>query len=60
VVSGDWHPAFDAVCDVLTDRFSAERLVLRGYGHSPHHVDQGKPLNARLEELFAAADAGQI
>jgi len=52
VVSGNWHPAFEAVCDVLTDRLSAERLVLAGNGHGPHHVDGGRPLNARLLSLF--------
>jgi pimeloyl-ACP methyl ester carboxylesterase len=34
VVSGAHHPAFDAVCDVLERRLRAERLVLRGAGHS--------------------------
>ncbi len=36
VVSGDHHPAFERTCDVLEERLSAERLVLRGSGHSPH------------------------
>lgn len=34
VVSGAHHPAFDAVCDVLEQRLSAERAVLPGAGHS--------------------------
>jgi pimeloyl-ACP methyl ester carboxylesterase len=34
VVSGGHHPAFDAVCDVLETRLSAERAVLPGAGHS--------------------------
>jgi pimeloyl-ACP methyl ester carboxylesterase len=35
VVSGGWSSAFDAVCDVLEERLSAERAVLAGAGHSP-------------------------
>ena len=34
VISGAHHPAFDAVCDVLEERLSAERAVLPGAGHS--------------------------
>jgi pimeloyl-ACP methyl ester carboxylesterase len=56
VVSGDWHPAFEAVCDVLTARLDAGRLVLPGSGHGPHHVDDGLPLNARLRELFNSVE----
>jgi len=40
VVSGAHHPAFDAVCAVLTERLQAERLVLPGYQHNPQlHPD---------------------
>lgn len=39
VVSGGHAPAFERVCDVLEERLDAERLVLRGAGHSPHTVD---------------------
>jgi len=35
VVSGAHHAAFDAICDALTERLDAERLVLTGYGHTP-------------------------
>ena len=34
VISGEHHPAFDAVCDVLETRLGAERAVLPGAGHS--------------------------
>jgi hypothetical protein len=34
VVSGAHSAAFDAVCDVLEDRLSAERAVVSGAGHS--------------------------
>jgi pimeloyl-ACP methyl ester carboxylesterase len=33
VISGEHHPAFDAVCDVLEERLSARREVLPGAGH---------------------------
>lgn len=33
VVSGDHHPAFESICDVLERELPAERLVLPGYGH---------------------------
>jgi len=43
VVSGDWSAAFDAVCDVLEERLSAERAVLPGMGHNPQLL--GAPFN---------------
>jgi pimeloyl-ACP methyl ester carboxylesterase len=58
VVSGDWHPAFEAVADVLTTRLSATRAVLRGAGHGPHHVDEGRALDPYLRALFAASGMG--
>ncbi len=33
VCSGGYHPAYDAVCDVLERRLNAERAVLPGAGH---------------------------
>jgi pimeloyl-ACP methyl ester carboxylesterase len=48
VVSGEHSEAFDAVCDVLEDRLSAQRAVLPGAGHSIPRL--GEPLN----ELLAA------
>lgn len=38
VVSGGWHSAFDAVCDVLERRLGAERAVLPGKGHAAQHA----------------------
>jgi pimeloyl-ACP methyl ester carboxylesterase len=43
VVSGGWSAAFDAVCDVLEERLSAERAVLPGMGHNPQLL--GPPFN---------------
>lgn len=38
LVSGGWHPAFDAVCDVLEERLGAERATLPGRGHAAQHA----------------------
>jgi pimeloyl-ACP methyl ester carboxylesterase len=38
IVSGDHHPAIEAVCDALAERLSAERLRLAGRGHAVQHV----------------------
>lgn len=54
VVSGAHDPAFDAVCDVLTERLGAERAVLAGAGHSVQRT--GAPFNERLEEFLLAAE----
>lgn len=53
VVSGAHHAAFDAVCDVLTSRLDAERLVLPGYGHT---VQQHPQFNARLADFVLRAE----
>lgn len=60
VVSGAWHPAFSAVCDTLAERLEAEHLVLPGFGHGPHHVDGGVPLNGRLLEMFDNVEAAPL
>lgn len=36
VVSGAWHPAFDATCDVVQEGIGARRVVLPG-GHGAQH-----------------------
>jgi len=51
VVSGGHNAAFDAVCDVLEHRLSAQRAVLPGAGHSVPRL--GEPFNALLEALVA-------
>jgi pimeloyl-ACP methyl ester carboxylesterase len=51
VVSGGHHPAFDAVCDVLTERLGAERLVLPGYAHTAQrHPDFNDALAGFVQE----------
>ena len=54
VVSGDHHPAFDAVCDVLEQRLGAERLVLRGAGHA---VQRAPGFDDALEAFLLRASA---
>ena len=51
VVSGGHNAAFDAVCDVLEHRLSAQRAVLPGVGHSVPRL--GEPFNALLEAFVA-------
>jgi pimeloyl-ACP methyl ester carboxylesterase len=46
VVSGGWHPAFDAVCEVVGEAVDATRVVLPGFGHSI--PDLGEPFNDAL------------
>jgi len=56
VVSGGHSAAFDAVCDVLEQRLSAERAVLPGAGHSIPRL--GEPFNALLADFVLRAEAG--
>jgi pimeloyl-ACP methyl ester carboxylesterase len=53
VVSGDWHPAFEAVADVLTHQLRAERIVCGGMGH--YILDAGERFNQHLEAFLHAA-----
>ena len=54
VVSGAHNAGFDAVCDVLEERLSAERLVLPGFGHN---VQRHPDFNARLAAFVERAEA---
>jgi pimeloyl-ACP methyl ester carboxylesterase len=57
VVSGAHHPAFDAICDALERELSAERVVLRGHGHSvQRHPDFNEHLASFVER---ATERGQ-
>jgi len=56
VVSGAHSEAFDAVCDVLEERLSAERAVLPGAGHSVPRL--GEPFNAVLSAFVERAERG--
>jgi pimeloyl-ACP methyl ester carboxylesterase len=58
VFSGAHHPAFEAVCDVLQERLSAERAVIPGKGHSVHRT--GPPFNKRLEAFLSAAEPDSL
>lgn len=50
VVSGGHHPAFDAVCDELTQELGAERAVITGAGHEVQMV--AEPFNEALLGLW--------
>ncbi len=52
VVSGGHNAAFDAVCDVLEQRLSAQRAVLPGAGHTVPRL--GGPFNALLEAFVSS------
>jgi pimeloyl-ACP methyl ester carboxylesterase len=54
VISGDHSPAFDAVCDVLAERISAQRAVIPGRGHTIPGT--GGPYNERLEAFLLASE----
>jgi pimeloyl-ACP methyl ester carboxylesterase len=54
VVSGCHHAAFDAVCDVLTERLGAERAEIADAGHGVQRT--GAPFNERLETFLLAAE----
>lgn len=50
VVSGDWSPAFDAICDSLATAIGAERHIEVGFGR---HAAQGAPgVNGLLERVW--------
>jgi len=54
-ISGDHSDAFEAVCDALAERLSAERAVIGGRGHTIPST--GAPYNERLEQFMSAAEA---
>lgn len=49
VVSGGWHPAFDAVCKQISSRLGAELVTFPGAGHGAQHADG---FNERLLEFW--------
>lgn len=50
VVSGDHHPAIEAVCDALADGLNAERARLAGCGHA---VQRAPGFNDLLERFLS-------
>lgn len=53
VVSGGWHPAFDAICNVLAKELApAELETFRGAGHGAQHAPG---FNERLLSFWASA-----
>jgi len=54
VMSGGWHPAFGAVCDVLEARLGARRVDFPGVGHGlVGHRDRWVPV---LREFWESAE----
>jgi pimeloyl-ACP methyl ester carboxylesterase len=53
VFSGDWHPAMEAVADVLETHLPAERAVIPGAGHAVQQT--GLPFNERLRSFWLGA-----
>jgi len=51
VVSGNHHPAIEAVCDALADGLGAERAKLPGRGHAVQHVPG---FNSLLERFLTS------
>jgi pimeloyl-ACP methyl ester carboxylesterase len=56
VVSGNHHPAFDGICDVLEKRLQAERVVLEGFGHT---VQRHPEFNDALADFVGRASSGR-
>jgi pimeloyl-ACP methyl ester carboxylesterase len=54
VVSGGWHPAFDAVCATIADRLGAELATFPGVGHGAQHAPG---FNDRLLALWESPPA---
>jgi len=52
IVSGDHHPAMEAVCDVLAERLGGERAHLPGRGHA---VQRAPAFNDVLERFLRSA-----
>lgn len=57
VVSGNHHPAFETICDVLERELRAERAVLPGFGHSvQRHPDFNRVLADFVERASVDSD----
>jgi pimeloyl-ACP methyl ester carboxylesterase len=56
VVSGDHHPVFERVCDVIASALGARRAVLPGAGHSVPRT--GEPFNRLLEDFLNDVESG--
>jgi hypothetical protein len=54
IISGGHKDGFEAIADTLSDKIGAERLVLRGMGHSVQEV--GEPFNAAVAAFWSKAE----
>ncbi len=59
VVSGNHHPAFDAICDALEEELGAERIVLTGNGHSVQRHPQFNAALARFVERASTSRSAE-
>jgi hypothetical protein len=55
VISGGHSHVFEAVCDAVATRIGAQRVVIRGRGHTIPGV--GAPYNERLHAFLSASDS---
>jgi pimeloyl-ACP methyl ester carboxylesterase len=56
VISGAWHPAFNAVCDVVQATIGARRLVLPG-GHGAQHRPEANQYLLKLWDDASRSDS---
>ena len=52
LVSADWSPAFNAICDRLAEQWNAARRIFPGAGHAVQRI--GAPFNTLLESFITA------
>jgi hypothetical protein len=50
LVSADWSPAFNAICDRLAAQWNGVRRIFPGAGHAVQRI--GAPFNALLESFM--------
>ncbi len=51
LISADWSPAFNAICDRLAERWQGVRRIFPGAGHAVQRV--GPPFNALLKSFMS-------
>jgi hypothetical protein len=50
LVSADWSPAFNAICDRLAEQWNGLRRIFPGAGHAVQRI--GEPFNILLERFI--------
>jgi pimeloyl-ACP methyl ester carboxylesterase len=59
IVSGGWHPAFDAVCREIAGRLGAELVTFPGSGHGAQHAPGFNERLLSFWETAAGRSAGR-